>query len=57
LDKNCLIVELKACKAIIGDHTAQLLDYLRASRKEHGLLINFGAPKLEVKKSVLANCN
>jgi len=39
--ENCLIVELKACKAIIGDHTAQLLGYLRASRIEHGLLINF----------------
>jgi len=39
--ESCLIVELKACKAIIGDHTAQLLGYLRASRIEHGLLINF----------------
>ncbi len=55
--ENCLIVELNACKAIIGDHTAQLLGYLRASRIEHGLLINFGAPKLEVKKYVLSNCN
>ncbi len=55
--ENCLIVELKACKAIIGDHTAQLLGYLRASRIEHGLLINFGASKLEVKKYVLSNCN
>ena len=55
--EECLIVELKACKVIIGDHTAQLLGYLRASRKEHGLLINFGVPKLEVKKYVLSNCN
>ena len=55
--ENCLIVELKACKAIIGDHTAQLLGYLRASRIEHGLLINFGAPKLEVKKYILSICN
>ena len=55
--ENCLIIELKACKAIIGDHTAQLLGYLRASRIEHGLLINFGASKLEVKKYVLSNCN
>ena len=55
--ENCLIVELKACKAIIGDHTAQLLGYLRASRIEHGLLINFGTSKLEVKKYVLSNCN
>ena len=55
--ENCLIVELKACKAIIGDHTAQLLGYLHASRIEHGLLINFGVPKLGVKKYVLSNCN
>ncbi|MFV1975890.1 MAG: GxxExxY protein [Candidatus Scalindua sp.] len=54
--ENCLVVELKACKAIIGDHTAQLLGYLRASGIEHGLLINFGASKLEVKKYVLSNC-
>jgi GxxExxY protein len=53
--ENCLIVELKACKAIIGDHTAQLLGYLRASRVEHGLLINFGASKLEVKKYILSD--
>ena len=53
--ENCLIVELKACKAIIGDHTAQLLGYLRASRIEHGLLINFGASKLEVKKYILSH--
>ncbi len=55
--ENCLIVELKVCKAVIGDHTAQLLGYLRASRIEHGLLINFGASKLEVKKYVLSNCD
>ncbi len=53
--ENCLVVELKACKAIIGDHTAQLLGYLRASKIEHGLLINFGAAKLEIKKYILSN--
>ena len=41
-----LIVEIKACKAIANEHIAQLLGYLRASRIEDGLLINFGAPKL-----------
>ena len=54
--ENCVVVELKACKAIIGDHIAQLLGYLRASGIEHGLLINFGASKLEIKKYVLSNC-
>jgi len=55
--ENCLIIELKACKAIVSDHTAQLLGYLRASRIEHELLINFGSSKLEVKKYVLSNCS
>jgi|SRR6516225_1521242 GxxExxY protein len=51
--ENCLIVELKAAKALADEHVAQLLGYLRASRIEHGLLINFGAPKFEIKKYVL----
>ena len=51
--ENRLIVELKACKALADEHTAQLLGYLRASRIEHGLLINFGAPKLEIRKSAI----
>ena len=48
--EDCLIVELKACKALASEHIAQLLGYLRACRMEHGLLINFGAPKLEIRK-------
>ncbi len=49
-----LIVELKACKALASEHVAQLLGYLRACRIEHGLLINFGAPKLQIKKYALS---
>jgi GxxExxY protein len=41
-----LIVELKACSAIANEHVSQLLGYLRSSRIESGLLINFGAPRL-----------
>ena len=51
--ENCLIVELKACRTLANEHIAQLLGYLRACRIEHGLLINFGAPKLEIKKYAL----
>ena len=51
---NRLIIELKAAKALADEHVAQLLGYLRASRVEHGLLINFGAPKFEIKKYVLS---
>ena len=47
-----LIVELKACKALNNDHIAQILGYLRACKREHGLLINFGAPKLQINKYV-----
>ena len=49
-----LIVELKACKAMADEHVAQLLGYLRASRIEDGLLINFAAQKLQSRKYVLS---
>ena len=52
--ENRLIIELKAAKALADEHVAQILGYLRASRVEHGLLINFGAPKFEIKKYVLS---
>src|SRR5882757_561696 len=40
------IVELKAVRTRVDEHTAQSLGYLRASRIEHGMLINFGAPRI-----------
>ena len=48
------IIELKAAKALADQHVAQILGYLRSSRVEHGLLINFGAPKFEIKKYALS---
>jgi GxxExxY protein len=53
LVEGCLIVELKACKEWCDDHVAQILGYLKSSRIETGLLINFGAPKLQVKKYLM----
>ncbi len=53
LVENCLIVEIKACDSIADEHIAQLLGYLRSSKIKHGLLINFGASKLQIKKYVL----
>ena len=53
LIENRLICEIKGCRALVDEHVAQLLGYLRASRIEHGLLINFGASRLEIKKYVL----
>ena len=49
-----LVVELKACKALAGEHTAQVLGYLKSSRIEDGLLINFGSYKFEIKKYILS---
>ena len=48
-----LICEIKSVRRLIDEHVAQMLGYLRASRIQHGLLINFGAPRLEVKKYIL----
>jgi len=53
--ENRLIVELKASKALADEHVAQILGYLRSSRIEHGLLINFGAPKIQIKKYILSH--
>jgi len=50
--ENLLIVEIKACKTLAPEHTAQLLGYLRATNIEHGLLINFGAPKFQIRKFI-----
>ncbi len=47
---SCLIVELKACKTIIDEHIAQTLGYLKSSRIDHGLLINFRSHKFQIKK-------
>ena len=47
-----LIVELKAAKSLAPEHEAQILGYLKASRVEHGLLINFGSPKFEIRKFI-----
>jgi len=52
--EKCLLVELKAVRKLADEHTAQILGYMRACRIEHGLLINFGAPKLEIKKYILS---
>lgn len=49
-----LIVELKAAKAIADEHVAQTLGYLKASRIEHGVLINFGSYRFEIRKFVLS---
>ncbi|MEO8043036.1 MAG: GxxExxY protein [Acidobacteriota bacterium] len=49
-----LILELKAARAIDSAHVAQLLNYLRATDIEMGLLLNFG-PKAEFKRLAFDN--
>ena len=49
-----VIVEIKATKNLIIDHEAQLLNYLKATDIEVGLLLNFG-PKPEIRRRVFDN--
>ena len=49
-----IIVEIKARKCLLPEDTAQLLNYLKATDKEVGLLLNFG-PKPEVSRKVFDN--
>jgi GxxExxY protein len=52
--EDCLIVELKAVREVVDDHVAQILGYLRSSRIETGLLINFGARRLRIKRYLMS---
>ena len=54
LIEDSLIAELKACRVLIEDHTAQILGYLRSARKEHGLLINFGNHRFQIQKYAMS---
>ncbi len=49
-----VIIEIKAKKCLMPEDTAQLLNYLKATDKEVGLLLNFG-PKPEVIRKVFDN--
>ena len=49
-----VIIELKAVRQLLKEHEAQLLNYLKATMIEVGLLLNFG-PKAEFKRKVYDN--
>ena len=51
---DCVIVELKAVKVLLTEYEAQLLNYLKATPYEVGLLLNFG-PKPKIKRRVFDN--
>ncbi len=48
-----VIVELKALETLCPEHLAQVLNYLKATNKKIGLLINFGSPSLQYKRVIL----
>ena len=56
LIENKIIIELKAAEAICEEHELQLINYLKATEIEVGLLMNFGK-KPEVKRKVFSNNN
>jgi len=49
-----LLLELKACRALDSSHEAQVLNYLRSTELEIGLLMNFG-PRPQVRRFVFQN--
>jgi len=50
--EDTVIVELKSVKQIVQAHEAQLVNYLVATGKPVGLILNFGEEKVEVKRKV-----
>lgn len=49
-----LIVEINSVKTLLNEHIVQLPGFMRATRIEHGLPIDFGAPVLQIKKYSLS---
>ena len=47
-----LLVELKAVSVLVDNHKAQLMNYLKATDITVGLLLNFGTPKVGVRRIV-----
>lgn len=53
LINSCLLVELKAVKALDDVHSAQCLNYLKATGLKLCLLVNFGKPRAEIRRVIL----
>lgn len=49
---DCVLVELKAVDSLVNHHEKQILNYLKASGLEVGLLLNFG-PRPQVRRFIL----
>jgi GxxExxY protein len=52
LVEDCVLVELKACKSLDEIHSAQCLNYLKATGFKVCLLINFGNTKVQIRRLV-----
>jgi GxxExxY protein len=52
LVEGVVIIESKTAKTLVPEHKAQIFGYLKSARIEHGLLINFGSYKFEIRKFV-----
>ena len=52
--ERVVIIEIKAVKSLVAEHEAQLLNYLKATEVEVGLLLNFG-PQPQVKRRCFEN--
>jgi GxxExxY protein len=52
LVEGILIIELKAAKHLAPEHEAQVLGYLKSTRLQHALLINFGAFQYQIRKFI-----
>lgn len=50
LVEDSVLIELKSVKNLSDIHKSQLLNYLVATNKSVGLLINFGSPRIEIKR-------
>ena len=51
--EGCVIAEIKATSGLTKNDEAQLLNYLKATKKRVGLLLNFGKESLEIKRKIL----
>lgn len=55
LVENLVLLELKAVQSLDRSHEAQILNYLRATELEIGLLLNFGGTKPQFRRIVFEN--